>query len=161
MVNLESIFGLFSHDDNDLSGGVKVTYDDLKKSPMYYVGMYKKLVLNHINFNKKVLTFFSKSNGEFDIQDIKEAGEYVTYNRAYGFIKDVDLNEETHIDALKFYSDEYLSTALNLGINYFTETEEYERCAFLLKLLKVVKKFESKVGDENPESYIGGTGIKG
>tara|TARA_Y100001972_G_C7396668_1_gene206633 strand:+ start:38 stop:490 length:453 start_codon:yes stop_codon:yes gene_type:complete len=148
MVNLENIFGLFSHDDEDLSGGVKVTYDDLKKSPMYYVGMYKKLILNHINFNKKVLTFFSKSNQEFDINDIKEAGEYVTYNRAYGFIKGLDLKEETHLTALEFYSDEYLSTALNLGISYFTETEEYERCAFLLKILKVVKKFESKVGDD-------------
>lgn len=149
MVNLENIFGLFSHDNEDLSDGVKITYDDLKKSPMYYVGMYKKLILNHINFNKKVLTFFSKSNQEFDIKDIKDAGEYVTYNRAYGFIKDVNLEEETHIQALKFYSDEYLSTALNLGINYFTETEEYEKCAFLFKLDKVVKSFESKVGDEN------------
>ena len=149
MVNLENIFGLFSHDNEDLSSGVKITYDDLKKSPMYYVGMYKKLILNHINFNKKVLTFFSKSNQEFDIKDIKDAGEYVTYNRAYGFIKSVNLEEETHIQALKFYSDEYLSTALNLGINYFTETEEYEKCAFLFKLDKVVKSFESKVGDEN------------
>lgn len=149
MVNLENIFGLFSHDNEDLSDGVKITYDDLKKSPMYYVGMYKKLILNHINFNKKVLTFFSKSNQEFDIKDIKDAGEYVTYNRAYGFIKSVNLEEETHIQALKFYSDEYLSTALNLGINYFTETEEYEKCAFLFKLDKVVKSFESKVGDEN------------
>ena len=149
MVNLENIFGLFSHDNEDLSDGVKITYDDLKKSPMYYVGMYKKLILNHINFNKKVLTLFSKSNQEFDIKDIKDAGEYVTYNRAYGFIKSVNLEEETHIQALKFYSDEYLSTALNLGINYFTETEEYEKCAFLFKLDKVVKSFESKVGDEN------------
>ena len=149
MVNLENIFGLFSHDNEDLSDGVKITYDDLKKSPMYYVGMYKKLILNHINFNKKVLTFFSKSNQEFDIKDIKDAGEYVTYNRAYGFIKSVNLEKETHIQALKFYSDEYLSTALNLGINYFTETEEYEKCAFLFKLDKVVKSFESKVGDEN------------
>ena len=51
--NLDEIFGLFSHDDNDISNG-KTSYQDLKSSPIYYVGMYKKLILNHINFNKKV-----------------------------------------------------------------------------------------------------------
>tara|TARA_B100000768_G_scaffold156788_1_gene154511 strand:+ start:302 stop:754 length:453 start_codon:yes stop_codon:yes gene_type:complete len=149
MVSIDNIFGLFSHDNDDLSVDGKTTYDDLKISPVYYVGMYKKLVLNHINFNKKVLTFFKKSNGEFDIDEIKEAGEFVTYSRAWSYIKDVDLNEEAHIDALKYYSDEYLITSLKLGISYFTQTEEYEKCAFLLKVIKKSKSFESKVGDKN------------
>ena len=72
MVSIDNIFGLFSHDDKDLSGEGKTTYKDLKNSPMYYVGMYKKLVLNHINFNKKVLNFFAKSNDELDINDKKK-----------------------------------------------------------------------------------------
>ncbi len=159
--NLEDIFGLFSHDNEDLSKGEKVSYDELKSSPVYYIGMYKKLVLNHINFNKKVLTFFKNSNGEFDIDDIKEAGEHVTYNRAWSYIKNVDLREDAHINALKYYSDEYLGTALKLGISYFTQTEQYERCVFLLKVSKKMKSLESKVGVDNPSSYIGGTGIKG
>ena len=148
MVSLDNIFGLFSHEDDDLSVDSKTTYEDLKSSPVYYVGMYKKLVLNHINFNKKVLTFFKKSNEELDIDEIKEAGEFVTYSRAWSYIKSVDLNEQAHIDALKYYSDEYLITSLELGINYFTQTEEYEKCAFLLKLVKKSKSFESKVGGE-------------
>ena len=144
--NLEDIFGLFSHEDDDLSNGGTTTYVDLKNSPVYYIGMYKKLVLNHINF---------------DIEDIKEAGEHVTYNRAWSYIKNVDLREDAHINALKYYSDEYLGTALKLGISYFTQTEQYERCAFLLKISKKMKSLESKVGVDNPSSYIGGTGIKG
>ena len=82
MVSLDNIFGLFSHDDKDLSKEVDVTYIDFKKSPKYYLGMYKKLILNHINFNKKVLQFFKKSNVDLELNDMKEAGEYVTYNRA-------------------------------------------------------------------------------
>jgi hypothetical protein len=31
------------------------TYMDFKNTPTYWVGMYKKLILNHINFNKKIL----------------------------------------------------------------------------------------------------------
>jgi len=146
MVSIDNIFGLFSHDSDDLSIDGKTTYDDLKSSPVYYVGMYKKIVLNHINFNKKVLTFFKKSNKELDIDEIKEAGELVTYGRAWSYIKSVDLNETSHIDALKYYSDEYLDTSLDLGIHYFTQSEEYEKCAFLLKIKNKSQSFESKVG---------------
>ena len=135
MVSIDNIFGLFSHNEESLDNGSN-TLIDLKSSPIYYVGMYKKLILNHINFNKKVLSFFKKANEEFDMQDIKEAGEYVTYSKAWSYIKSVDLTLPSHIDALNHYSDEYLGTSLELGINYFTSTEEYEKCAFLLKILR-------------------------
>jgi|TARA_B110000967_G_scaffold148645_1_gene152283 hypothetical protein len=148
MATLDNIFGLFSHDENDLSTD-RTTYEDLKSSPMYYVGMYKKLILNHINFNKKVLSFFKKANEEFDILDIKEAGEFVTYKRAWSFIQNVDIDDVSHIDALKYYSDEYLDTALELGINFFQQEEEYEKCAILLKILKKAKSLQSKVGANN------------
>ena len=71
MDNLENIFGLFSMMRMIYLLIVKTTYIDLKSSPVYYVGMYKKLILNHINFNKKVLNFFKKANEEFNIEDIK------------------------------------------------------------------------------------------
>ena len=161
MENLSNIFGLFSYEDDDLSTDGETTYSELKTSPVYYVGMYKKLVLNHINFNKKVLVFFKQSNEELDIEDIKEAGEYVTYNRAWSYIQNVNVDDAAHIDALKYYSDEYLDTALKLGISYFTQTEEYERCAVIHKILEKSKEFPSKVGGEKSSAYIGGTGVKG
>ena len=146
MDHLENIFGLFSHEDDDLSTDNKTTYIDLKSSPIYYVGMYKKLILNHINFNKKVLSFFKKANEELNIEDIKEAGEFVTYNRAYTYIKNLDLEDETHIEAIQHYTDEYLDTSLELGINFFQQHEEYEKCAFLLQILNKSKNLQSKVG---------------
>lgn len=158
--NLDEIFGLFSHDDNDISNG-KTSYQDLKSSPIYYVGMYKKLILNHINFNKKVLSFFKKSNAELDIEDIKEAGEFVTYNRAWSYINNLDINNPEHIEGINYYKDEYLDTSLELGISFFQQHEEYEKCAFLLKILKKSQFLQSKVGDEKHSAYIGGTEVKG
>ena len=149
MVSIDNIFGLFSHDSGDLSGDGKTTYEDLKTSPMYYVGMYKKLVLNHINFNKKVLNFFKKANEEFNIEDIKEAGEFVVYNRAYTYIKNLDLEDDAHIEAIQHYIDEYLDTSLELGINFFKQYEEYEKCAFLLRVLNKSKSLQSKVGSHS------------
>lgn len=147
LMGLDNIFELFSSNE-DLDGDNNEVQIDFTQTPIYWIGMYKKLVLNHINFNKKVLNFFKNSNAELNVEDIKEAGEYVTYGRAWNYIKSVDLNEISHINALKYYSDEYLSTSLELGINYFQHQEEYERCAILLKILNKVKSFSSKVGDE-------------
>ncbi len=144
MANIENIFSLFTNDDSFNENNVM--HGDIKSSPVYYVGMYKKLILNHINFNKKVLNFFQKANEEFNIEDIKEAGEFVVYNRAYTYIKKIDLDIESHTSAIMYYTDEYLDTSLELGINFFQQHEEYEKCAFLLKILKKSKKLQSKVG---------------
>ena len=108
---------------------------DFKNTPTYWVGMYKKLILNHINFNKKIIKFFQKSDKALDLGDVKEAGEFVTYNRAWSYIKKIDMSNKEHIKGIKVYADEYLDTALKLGISFFIETEQYERCAHLQKIL--------------------------
>jgi hypothetical protein len=133
-VNLDNLFNLFP-DDSDGSS-TKTAYIDIKESPIYWLGMYKKLILNHINFNLKVVKFFKNANQELDVEDMKEAGEFVTYNRAWSYIKKVDIALPSHIEAIEYYSDEYLDTSLELGISYFQESEEYERCAQILKVLK-------------------------
>ena len=97
--------------------------------------MYKKLILNHIIFNKKILKFFKKSDKDLDLNDVKEAGEYVTYNKAWLYIKKIDLTKKEHLKGIKTYADEHLDTALKLGISFFIETEQYERCAHLKKIL--------------------------
>jgi len=136
MIDITNIFNLFSKDE-DLEGVTTTkSLNELKTSPIYYVGMWKKLVLNHINFNTKVLKFFQSTNQEFDIKDIKEAGEYVVFNRAWSYVTNIDLTNQKHIDAIKHYSDEQFITSLDLGIEYFQKDELYERCALLLKIKK-------------------------
>ena len=76
MIDLDNVFGLFSPSDDDADNRRDTVYLDFKDTPVYWVGMYKKLILNHINFNKKVVRFFKEANHEFDVQDMKEAGEF-------------------------------------------------------------------------------------
>jgi len=135
MLNLDHIFHLFSSND-DLQGIANdKAFMDFKNTPTYWVGMYKKLILNHINFNKKIIKFFQKSNKELDLGDVKEAGEFVTYNKAWSYIKKIDINNKKHLKGIDTYADEYLDTSLKLGINFYIETEEYEKCAHLQKIL--------------------------
>jgi len=136
MIDMTNIFGLFVPGE-ELDGTQTATnLDELKTKPIFHVGMYKKLIQNHINFNTKVLNFFKKSNEEFNIEDIKEAGEYVVFNRAWSYISNVDIKNKGYIDALKHYSDEQFYATLDMGIEFFQKDELYERCAFLLKIKK-------------------------
>tara|TARA_R100001443_G_scaffold26602_2_gene39898 strand:+ start:185 stop:607 length:423 start_codon:yes stop_codon:yes gene_type:complete len=140
MVNLDHIFHLFSSND-DLQGiASDKAFIDFKNTPTYWVGMYKKLILNHVNFNKKIIKFFQKSNKELDLGDVKEAGEYVTYNRAWSYIKKIDISKKEHLKGIDTYADEYLDTSLKLGISFYIETEEYEKCAHLQKILDYLSK---------------------
>ena len=136
MIDMTNIFGLFIPGE-ELDGTKTATnLDELKTKPIFHVGMYKKLILNHLNFNTKVLNFFKQSNQEFDVDDIREAGEYVVFNRAWSYISNVDIKNKGYIDALKHYSDDEFYSTLDMGIAFFQQDELYERCAFLLKIKK-------------------------
>ena len=74
---------------------------------------------------------------------MQEAGEFVTYNRAWSYIKQIDINDNDHVEAISLYRDDALETTLELGIKYFQNLEEYERCAHLLKILKKSQEFSS------------------
>ena len=44
MINIDRLFNLFPSDD----GSEQTVYIDFKDKPVYKLGMYKKLILNHI-----------------------------------------------------------------------------------------------------------------
>ena len=137
-INIDNFFDLLS-DDSDV--GSDDVYIDFKNTPVYWVGMYKKLILNHINFNKKVVEFFKEANEELDSDDVKEAGEFVVYNRAWSHIQKIDVNKKDHINAIEKYCDEYLDISLKLGILFFEQSEEYEKCALLKHILDKSQEF--------------------
>ena len=135
MVDIDNIFSLFGEYD-DLDGNSNSnTLIDIKSTSLYKVGMFKKVILNHVNFNKKIIKLFTKSNSELDINDLKEAGESIVYNRAWSYIKNIDIKNKDHQTSIIHYSDEYLDTALKMYISYFIDFEEYEKCAHLQKFL--------------------------
>ena len=135
MINLNNIFHLFTSEDNLDGIDTSTTLIDFKNTPIYWIGMYKKLILNHITLNKKITEIIGKSNKEFDLRDIEEAGSHLAYNKAWGYIKKIDIKNKEHTKGIESYRDKYLDKTLKLGINFFVETEEYEKCAHLQKIL--------------------------
>ena len=72
MMDMTNIFGLFSNSDELDGSDSSKTLIGFKETPIYHVGMYKKLIANHMNFNTKILQFFKSTNQDFDIKDVEK-----------------------------------------------------------------------------------------
>jgi hypothetical protein len=135
-MDANKIFGLFSgeYSSEEPHQGEEISLDNFEEHPIYWVGMFKKLIHNHKVFNIKIQEFVSKVKKEIEQYNVEVAGEYVTYNRAWYYIQNIDITNIKHQDALIYYMDEYLETYLKFSISFWEELEEYEKCAHLKKI---------------------------
>ena len=137
-MNLDGIFSLFGFSDEE-SKKHKEELEILKKTPQFKLGMFHKLVLHNTTYKKHVVKFFSKSSPDLNSNEMDDAGEFITYNRAFYWIQDFKFRSKEWKAVLKeYYSNEEFLCSLKLAINYFESTEEYERCAFLKKIQDLV-----------------------
>ena len=136
-MDINKLFGYFSNDP--IEDEVVKNLENHKNSPYFKIGMFKKLIINGSVFKSKVVSFFSKSEDNLDINDIDLAGEFMMYNRGWFWISNFK-HEEEWLDDLKKLSDDELLVALKLSIHYFEEHEEYEKCAFLKKIQDTVQE---------------------
>lgn len=142
-MDADRIFNLFddgegSKPDFDYKNDLSYLLENYKEHPMFWVGMFKKLIHNHKVFNHKVMDFFTDMDEELDIYDVETAGEFVVYNRAWFWISKIDILDRICQESLVHYTDEYLETYLKFSISYWEETEEYEKCAHLKSILDFI-----------------------
>ena len=141
-MNIDKIFNLFNKDEPDSLREKAQAIDialDYKNHPLFWVGMFKKLVQNHQVFNDQLLKFFDKLDENLSTTDVDKAGEFIVFNRAWDYIQKVDPDNLVAQEALYRFADIHLRVALELSINYFQEHEEYEKCLHLKKNLEFVK----------------------
>lgn len=142
-MDINKIFNLFDDKEpkslTENSEVIDVLLKDYQNNPLFWVGMFKKLIYNHSTFYNQLLKFFENIDEGLNQADIDKAGEYVIFTKAWEYIKKIDPNNLQHQEALYYFKDEYLKTALELSINYFQEQEEYEKCSHLKKNLDFVK----------------------
>jgi hypothetical protein len=139
-INLDNIFSLFSPEGEIGKNNDKV-FIDLTQNPVYLIGMYKKLVINYVKSSHKIVESLKILNPQLDPQDVVEAGDYILFNKAYGYIENVTLDNSEHIKALNKLSDDDLIFTLEYGIQYFIKEEQYENCHHLTEILKKIKEF--------------------
>ena len=140
----EKIFGLF---DKDFDESLQKDLGDYKKSFHFKIGMFIKVVIYGDKWKNSVVSMFSKADVEFDVKDIDSVGDMMLYTRAWYWINQFDFDDKEYLNDLKLFLDKdsetYNSSDLFISlmrtIKYFEKTEEFEKCAFLVKIRDLLK----------------------
>lgn len=141
MIDKNKIFNLFNTTPEVKTEGKRVaTIEDFIGSPYAKIGMFTKLVLNHHVFHEKLKKFLQTEEPTYSIENTREAADYTVYNRAWEFIKQVDLENEDHFNALIEFNPMVFNKALKSAISYFEMYEQYEKCAHLHNIQQIVKE---------------------
>lgn len=133
MIPKDNIFSLFQNEDT-----VEV-YENFMDNPYIKIGMFNKIIKNNTIFNIKFKKFLDSTDLNYDKDYIDSSSRFITFNRAFFYIKDIDIENLQHIDALKCYDFKDLILNVNTSISFFEEKEEYEKCAYLLKIKNFLK----------------------
>ena len=114
--------------------------EKFKSTPAYKLGMFRKIIINHFLYRNRVIDMFKNVKHSLDIFELEEAGEMITYDRGWDFISHCDLENKKWRECLEINNTEELKTSLELSINHFQGTEEYEKCACLKKILDFLER---------------------
>lgn len=138
MLDKDKIFDLFEFD--------KITLEELqvslKEEPFTKIGMFIKLISNHIIFHRKLKNFLKTVDQEYDEDQTKLSSDFTIFNRAYFYINQIDLENTNHLEAIEHFQTIPLVSALKLAMNFFQreDIEQYEKCSFLHKILILKEK---------------------
>ncbi len=137
-MNIDKIFNMFEPEVKLSPENIVLV--DFKDHPYYWVGMFKKIMLNYDVFSKKFISLFREDGSQVDMNDVEKAGEHFVYERAWKYISKLNITIPLHINTLIQYKDPVLVKNLNKTLLHFQDSEEYEKCAFILKLIEELKK---------------------
>lgn len=138
-VDITNIFNLFPDEEHKFENSSSATLIDFKETPLFCVGMFKKIIINNTNFHLQILEFLKKEMDEDYLLNYGQVSELVIFLRSWFYISKINLTKELDQEAVKFYSGQDLEVCLKLAISFFEEREEYEKCAHLKNILDFIK----------------------
>lgn len=134
-MDINKIFNLFEGNPNkDPVDDISLLVD-FSDHPLYWIGGFNKLINNYIYFSQYLIEKPNIDKDKLEISDI------LLYNKAWEYIKKLNINNSIHLDCLKVKSSESLYNTLEAALKFFEKYEEYEKCAFLKQIQEKVKGF--------------------
>jgi hypothetical protein len=141
VIDKNKLFHLFDDtSDQETVSEVRTSLNDFIKSPFAKIGMFTKLILNHFVFHQKLQKFLEKEEPTYNVESTREAADYTIFNRSWSYIKQIDVDDPDHIEAMLNFNPKIFNKALQNALWYFEAQEEYEKCAHLHKIQKLVKE---------------------
>lgn len=142
-MDLNNIWGLFGLSDRDNDKKEKEFLKELeeyKKTPEFKIGMFVKMITQGVSFKKQLLDFFSSADPKLDTGDIKDAGDFMMFNRAYYWLSECSTRKKLWKEALNKKASKDFIFCLEVSLQYFEDLEEFERCAHLKKIQNFIEK---------------------
>mgnify|MGYP001469986757 CR=1 FL=1 len=140
MIDKDKLFQLFIDGKEITDDKTKEDIREFMNGPFAKIGMFVKLIQNHQVFHKKLEKFLKKEQPNYNVESTKEASEFTVFNRAWTYIKNVNIDDKDHINAIINFDPKTLLKVLNSSIKFFENYEEYEKCAHLFKIQEIVKE---------------------
>ena len=140
MVDKDKIFQLFVEGKEITDDKTKEEIKNFMNGPYAKIGMFVKLIQNHEVFHKKLEKFLKKEQPDYNVESTKEASEFTIYHRSWSYIKNIDIDNSDHINAIINFDNKIFYKVLNSSVKFFESYEEYEKCAHLHTLQKLVKE---------------------
>jgi len=136
-LDINKIFGAFNSDKEDDNGFPvpKFIKDMEENHPRYYLGMFEKLINNHLVYQKGLIKMFQSADSSLNIKEVEAAGENLLYNRAWDYINQFNIKDKYSQEILERKNSKDFIKAINSAISYFESDEEYEKCAYLKEFL--------------------------
>ena len=136
MMNLNKLFSLFQSDEDPTPEERNIANNaELVDHPYIYMGLCKKLIINYSTFSEQLFQFMRSSDVNLDVEKMEKTGVHMVYWRAYDHLAKIDLTNSFHVEIIQTYADDKFIQALTMCLCYYEDMEEYEKCAFLKKIL--------------------------
>jgi hypothetical protein len=142
MSNINKIFDLFSQDpeDNQENKQQENILIDFKNHPVYFILMFKKMIINHLYNRKAVVVLIKQSDPKLNEENLLKMGDSICFNRALDYLASLDLSNDLVKQSFKEQADKDLLLTISKAIEYFENLEHYEQCIFLKQVQDVVKE---------------------
>ena len=140
MIDKNKLFSLFVDGEEVKDQKVKKEIKEFMEGPFAKIGMFVKLIQNHHIFHQKLEKFLKQEEPNYNVESTKEASEFTVYNRAWSYIKNINIDKSEDLNAIINFDSKIFYQSLNTAINFFESYEEYEKCAHLHKIKEIVKE---------------------
>lgn len=99
---------------------------------------FSKIITHHFNFCKQLNKLLKLQSTKYNSQKTIQSASFKNFNRAFFYIKDLDLKDIAHVNALLSSTEnEEVEGNFEYTLKYFESIEEYEKCSFILKIQKI------------------------
>jgi len=141
-MDINKIFNIFSTtiEPEDEDNSLLV---DFSSHPLYWIGGFNKILNNQDFFKSYTEHIFNTLASELDLDEVERAGKFLMFEKAWGYIKNLNTENHFHLECIKEKSNNKFLENLITTIEFFEKEEEYEKCSILHNISEKVKEFLS------------------